>query len=59
MHKLTPKVFQAIRHGAPGVVPLRAAKVSFCNGIPGSAIFLGAQKIGHLATFHGVPAKFL
>jgi hypothetical protein len=52
-------VFQAIRHGTPSVVPLRTAKVSFCDGIPGSAIFLVAKEVGHLAAFHGMPAKFL
>jgi hypothetical protein len=53
---LPPKLFQTIRHGTPRVVPLRTAKVSFCDGIPGSAIFFVAQKVRHLATFDGVPA---
>jgi hypothetical protein len=52
-------VFQAIRHGTPSVVPLRTAKVSFCDGIPGSAIFFVAKEVGHLAAFHGMSAKFL
>jgi hypothetical protein len=38
---------------------LRTAKVSFCDGIPGGAIFLVAKKVGHLAAFDSVPAKFV
>jgi hypothetical protein len=56
---LSPKVFQVIRQGTPGVVPFRAAKIPFCDAIPRSAIFLVAQKISHLAAFDGMPAKFL
>jgi hypothetical protein len=34
-------------------------KISFCNAIPRSLIFLFAQKVSHLAAFDGMPAKFL
>jgi hypothetical protein len=56
---LSPKLFQAICYGTPGVIPLRTAKVSFCNGIPGSAIFPVPPKVSHLTAFVGMPAKFV
>jgi hypothetical protein len=56
---LSPSIFQTIRQGTPGVAPLRAAKVSFCNVIPRGPIFLGPQKGSHLTAFDGMPAKFL
>jgi hypothetical protein len=56
---LSPKAFQAIRHGTSGVVPLRAAKIPFCNVIPGGPVFLVTQKGSHLTAFGGMPAKFL
>jgi hypothetical protein len=54
-----PHVFQTIRQGTPGVVPLRAATVSFCNVIPSGPVFLGSQKVSHLAAFDGMPSEFL
>jgi hypothetical protein len=56
---LSPKVFQAIRQGTPGVVRLGTVKISFCNAIPRSLIFLFAQRVSYLAAFHGMLAKFL
>ena len=56
---LSPKLFQAICHGTPGVIPLRTTKVSFCNGIPGSPIFPVPPKVGHLTAFVGMPTKFV
>jgi hypothetical protein len=54
-----PAILQAVRQGPPGVVPLRAANIPFCNVIPGGAIFLGPQNFSHLTTFDGMPSKFL
>jgi hypothetical protein len=56
---LSPLLLQAIRHGASAVVPLRTTKISFCDGIPGGAIFLVTQKGSHLTAFHRMSAKFL
>jgi hypothetical protein len=56
---LSPKVFQVIRQGTPGVIRLRTAKISFCNAIPRSPIFLVAQRVSYLAAFHSMPAKLL
>jgi hypothetical protein len=53
------KAFQAIRQGTPGVVRLRTAKISFCNAIPRSPIFLVAQRVSYLVAFHGMPTKFV
>jgi hypothetical protein len=54
-----PKAFQAIRQGTPSVVRLRTAKISFCNAIPRSPIFLVAQRVSYLAAFDGMPSKFV
>jgi len=43
----------------PSVIPLRTAKVSFCNGIPGSPIFPVPPKLRHLTAFVGMPTKFV
>ena len=56
---MSSKLLQPICHGTPGVIPLRAAKVSFCNGIPGSPIFPVPPKVGHLTAFLGMPTKFV
>jgi hypothetical protein len=53
------KAFQAIRQGTPGVVRLRTAKISFCNAVPRSPIFLVAQRVSYLAAFDGMPSKFV
>ena len=53
-----PKVFQVIRQGTSAVVPLRTADISFGDAIPRSLIFLVAQKLSHLDTLDGMPAKF-
>jgi hypothetical protein len=38
---------------------LRTAKISFCNAIPRSPIFLVAQRVSYLAAFDGMPSKFV
>ena len=38
---------------------MRTVKISFCNAIPRSLIFLFAQRVSYLAAFDGMPAKFL
>jgi hypothetical protein len=53
-----PKVFQVIRQGTPAVVPLCTADISFGDAIPRRLIFLVAQKLSHLDTLDGMPAKF-
>jgi hypothetical protein len=56
---LSPELLEVIRHATSGVVPLCAAKVSFCDGIPGSAVCLVPPKVCHLTAFDGMPAKFV